>query len=238
MRTLVFAFLLALGCQKKLAEPPRFLLFSKTAGFRHESIAAGRACFEKIAAANGWGLDATESSDFFNEKNLAKYRAVVFLNTTGDVLNDTQQLDFQRFIKKGGGFVGVHSATDTEYDWPFYTELVGAQFEGHPEIQPARLEVKNRSHESCRHLADEWRRTDEWYNLQKVSPRVNVLLRLDETTYSGGNMGENHPAAWFHEFGGGRAFYTAGGHTVESYGEPDFRKHLEGALGWAMKAKS
>jgi len=161
---------------------------------------------------------------------------VVFLSTTGDVLDERQQAAFERFIRAGKGFVGVHSATDTEYEWAWYGGLVGAYFKAHPAIQSASMVVENASHPATSHLSSPWTRTDEWYGF-RVNPRakVNVLLSLDEQTYDPGEgaMDGDHPIAWFHEYDGGRAFYTALGHTRESYAEPDFLAHLEGGIEWA-----
>ena len=210
------------------------LIFSKTAGYRHESIPAGIAAIRSLGVQHRIAVDATEASSLFTDEGLAKYRVVVFLNTTGDVLDSTQQAAFERFIRSGGGFVGVHSATDTEYDWPWYGNLVGAYFRSHPLIQPATLQVVDTSHPSTRHLPAQWTRTDEWYNFRKApGADVAVLMRVDETSYSGGNMGEDHPVAWCHAYDGGRAWYTALGHTIESYSDPVFVEHLWGGIAWA-----
>lgn len=160
---------------------------------------------------------------------------MVFLNTTGDVLNPAQETAFERYIQAGGGFMGVHSATDTEYKWAWFGGLVGGYFNGHPPgTHDATLLVKDHDHAATKHLGAEWKRKDEWYNLKDVNPNVKVLLTIDEKTYTGGTMGENHPMAWYHAYDGGRAFYTAGGHTKESYSEPDFVKHLFGGLKYAI----
>ncbi len=210
------------------------LVFSKTAGYRHESIPAGIAAIKSLGDQHQVEVDATEAASVFTDAGLAKYRVVVFLNTTGAVLDAEQHAAFERFIRHGGGFVGVHSATDTEYDWPWYGQLVGAYFRSHPQIQPATLRVADAVHVSTRHLPTSWTRTDEWYNF-RTQPRrdVSVLLRIDETTYSGGSMGETHPMSWYHAFDGGRAWYTALGHTVESYSDPLFLAHLWGGIAWA-----
>jgi type 1 glutamine amidotransferase len=212
----------------------RVLVFSKTAGFRHDSIPAGIAAIRQLGGAHGFSVTATESASTFTRKRLGRFDAVVFLNTTGDVLDPAQQKAFKAYIRRGGGFAGVHSATDTEYDWPFYDGLVGVHFHDHPAIQPATIHVTDRSHPSTRGLPADWSRTDEWYNFA-ADPRgrVHVLAVLDESTYSGGTMGGDHPIAWCHRFKGGRAWYTAGGHTIESYSEPLFRKHLLGGILWA-----
>ena len=158
---------------------------------------------------------------------------VVFLNTTGDILNEEQQAAMERFVRHGGGFVGIHAAADTEYDWPWYGELVGARFKSHPAIQEAGIDVVDRAHPATRHLTPRWTRTDEWYDFQ-ASPDTSVrrLLSLDQSTYQGATMVGAHPIAWCHDFDGGRSFYTACGHTKESYSDPMFVEHLRGAIRW------
>jgi cytochrome c len=161
----------------------RALVFTKTAGYRHDSIPAAIAAVEKLGAQNGFAVDQTEDAGAFTDANLDRYRVVVFLLTTGDVLDDDQQAALQRFVEAGNGWVGVHSAADTEYDWP----------------------------------------------------AVHVLLTIDESTYdaNGASMGTDHPLAWRHDYDGGRAWYTALGHTTESYAEPLFLGHLLGGIEWA-----
>jgi hypothetical protein len=209
------------------------LVFTKTAGYRHRSIPAGIEAITALGEANGFRVDASESASLFTDGNLARYRVIVFLNTTGDILGPDEQAAFERYIRRGGGFVGIHSASDTEYDWPWYGRLVGAYFLNHPAIQRAVLTV-DRSDPSTAHLPVRWTRTDEWYNFREdPGEAVQVLVRLDETTYSGGKMGTNHPVTWYHAFDGGRAWYTAMGHTEETYAEPDFLTHLLGGIRWA-----
>ena len=213
------------------------LVFSKTAGFRHDSIPTGTAALKSLGEQHRFTVDATEDATVFVDAGLARYRTVVFLNTTGDVLDSSQQAAFERFIRRGGGFVGIHSATDTEYDWPWYRGLVGTYFLKHPPIQPAVLKVLDAAHPSTRHLPAEWPRTDEWYNFRDdPSARVNVLLRIEESSYSGGSMGSNHPMAWYHAYDGGKAWYTALGHTIESYREPAFLQHVLGGILWSSGA--
>jgi type 1 glutamine amidotransferase len=215
---------------------PRFsaLVFSKTGGYRHDSIDEGIAAIIALGAAHQFQVDTGEDAAMFTDAQLANYQVVIFLNTTGDILDDQQQAAFERFIRRGGGFVGVHSATDTEYDWPWYHELVGAYFKNHPAIQPAAIDVVDRQHPSTRGLPPRWERTDEWYNFRSApGPNVTVLATLDEMSYSGGTMGTSHPIAWYHTYDGGRAWYTALGHTAESYAEPLFLDHLLGGILWA-----
>lgn len=223
-------------------ELPRVLVFSKTAGFRHESIPDGIRCVREIGT-NRFNVDATEDAGAFTSENLARYGAVVWLSTTGDVLNDEQQRAFERFIRRGGAYVGIHAASDTEYEWPWYGRLVGAYFRTHPPVQEAVNIVEDRKHPSTEILPERWTRRDEWYGFQS-NPRsidgVRVLMSLDETTYEPGEsaMGKDHPIAWYHAFEGGRAWYTGGGHTSESFNEPLFRAHLLGGILWGLRVEA
>lgn len=214
------------------------LVFTKTAGFRHDSIPAGIGAIQSLGREHGFAVEATEDAALFNAVSLAKYRVVVFLSTTGDILDSAEQAAFESFIRSGKGFVGIHSATDTEYDWPWYGELVGAYFADHPAIQAATTKIVDVNHPSTEPLPLQWSRTDEWYNFRKdPSPNVKVLVTIDETTYSGGSMGEGHPLSWYHEFDGGRSWYTAMGHTTESYSEPLFLAHMLGGILWAANLR-
>ncbi|MGX1953035.1 ThuA domain-containing protein [Streptomyces anulatus] len=212
----------------------RVLVFSKTAGFRHDSIPTGIEALKEIGKDTNITVDSTESAAQFTTSNLARYDAVAFLSTTGDVLNAEQQKAFENYVATGGGYVGIHAAADTEYDWKFYGGLVGAYFDSHPQIQPATVRVEDHDHPATAHLDDEWQRTDEWYNYG-TNPRdkAKVLATLDETTYTGGNMKGDHPISWCQTYEGGRSFYTGLGHTKESYAEPAFRGHVLGGLRYA-----
>lgn len=183
----------------------------------------------------GFTVDTTENSAVFNDDSLKKYSAVVFLNTTGDVLNAAQEAAFERYIQAGGGFVGIHSATDTEYDWKWYGRLVGAYFAHHPEIQEARLvRHSDPRFPELDSLPEEWLHTDEWYNFREVPDHVNTLITLDESSYKGGRNGENHPMTWYHEYDGGRAFFMGQGHREESYALPSFQAILYAGISYAI----
>lgn len=216
------------------AGAPAVLIFSKTAGYRHASIPDGVAAIRAIGAEHGLRVEHSEDAAVFSEANLAAYKAVIFLNTSGDVLDDGQQAAFEGFIRAGGGFVGVHGASDTEYNWPWYGGLLGAYFADHPAIQDAALDVVDGAHPATLGLPARWERRDEWYNFRSQPPATaRVLITLDETSYQGGTMGETHPISWAHEYDGGRSWYTGLGHTSESYAEPLFRAHLAGGILWA-----
>jgi hypothetical protein len=213
------------------------LVLHKTAGFRHDSIAAGIEAIDEMGATHGFSATSTEDSSWLTESGLSEYGVVVFLNTTGDILDRSQEQALESFIQSGNGFVGIHSATDTEYDWPWYGDLVGAYFQDHPAPQAAAIDLVAPDHPAARSLPVRFERFDEWYNFRSPpGAAVVVLATLDEASYEGGTMGDHHPIAWAHEYDGGRAFYTAGGHTIESFGEPLFRSHLADGILWAAEA--
>ncbi len=210
------------------------LVFSKTTGYRHSSIKEGSATIGRLATEHHVGVDFTEDSSLFTPANLARYSAVIFLNTTGTILDDEQKAAFEGYIHAGGGYVGVHSAADTEYQWAWYDKLVGTHFKHHPQIAQATVNVEDHSHPSTSMLPTKWVRTDEWYDfLSNPRDHVHVLLTLDESTYAGGLMGADHPIAWYHDFEGGRSWYTGMGHTAQSYSEPLFEAHLWGGIAYA-----
>ncbi|WP_157520387.1 ThuA domain-containing protein [Herbidospora daliensis] len=213
----------------------KVLVFSKTAGFRHGSIGVGLQALTQLGQANGFEVVNSEDGGDFTAETLSQFKAVVFLSTTGDVLTDPQQAAFEDYVDGGGGYMGVHAAADTEYGWSYYGGLVGAYFKGHPATQPATVVTEDHDHPATAHLADEWTRTDEWYNY-RTNPRgsVHVLQTLDESSYQGGDMGADHPITWCKTQGEGRSFYTGLGHTDESYAEPAFRQLLLGGLEYAM----
>src|SRR5687768_15624572 len=226
---------------------PRFsaLVFSKTAAFRHDSIPAATVAIRQLGARHHFRVDATEDAAAFTDANLARYDVVIWLSTTGDVLDDTQQAAFERYIRRGGGYAGIHAASDTEYDWSWYGGLVGAYFRDHPgsvnaQFQVATVKVLGRDTAATRPLPRRWEREEEWYNF-RTNPRdtVRVLAEVDERTYDprgysvpGGSpgMGRHHPVSWCQPYDGGRAFYTALGHKAEYFTEPLLLAHLLGGI--------
>lgn len=232
----IFGLTLTSCGDSKREGKPKILVFSKTMGFKHASIPAGIAAIQKLGIENGFEVDTTKNGELFNEENLAQYSSIIFLSTTMNVLDAKQEAAFERYIQSGGGYVGVHAATDTEYDWGWYNKLVGAQFLSHPSGTPeADFIIKDNSFIATKHFTDSvWHRSDEIYNYKKINPDINVLMTVDESTYEGGKNGDYHPFAWYHEFDGGRAFYTGAGHTNESYSEEAFLKHLLGGIQYAI----
>ena len=215
----------------------KVLVFSKTDGYRHESIESGIEAIKKLGQQNDFTVEVTEDATLFNEAKLKDFMAVVFLNTTGDVLDPVQQSQMERFIQAGGGYVGIHSATDTEYGWPWYGKLSGAYFDSHPmnpNVQEGKVTVVQPNHVSTDSLPESWMVADEWYNYKSIEPTNNVLITVDESTYEGGTNGANHPIAWYKEYDGGRSFYTGMGHTDEQFSDSKFLSHLLGGIKYAI----
>ena len=215
---------------------PRFtaLVFTRTAGYVHSSIPDGVAALREIARVTGFAVEPTSDASRFTDAGLAPYTLVVFLSTTGDVLNDAQQAAFERWMGSAGhGWAGIHSASDTEYGWPFYQTMLGAHFTDHPAIQRATVVVTDASDVSTTRFPASLSRTDEWYNFNQRPVGAHLLVRLDEGSYSGGTMGATHPISWRTTTVGGRAWYTAMGHTSESWRELPFLEHVRGGLLWA-----
>lgn len=224
-----------------MTAPDQVLVFSATAGYRHDSIPAGAAALAELAAPHGLRTRHTEDPDDLRPDVLDGCAAVVFLSPTGDVLHATARRHLKAYVTGGGGFLGVHAAACAEEGWPYYGDLLGARFTGHPEIQTAVVTVEDHGHPATAKLPARWTWTDEWYDFG-ANPRavpggspgdgVRVLASVDERLYQGGTMGADHPLMWCHAPGAGRSFYTALGHLESAYLDPDFRASLEGALLW------
>ncbi|MET9814904.1 ThuA domain-containing protein [Streptomyces sp. NPDC006355] len=209
---------------------PRLLVYTRTTGYRHESIPAGVAALRTLG---DFDVHATEDLAAL-EQSLGGYAAVVFLSTSGEVLTPAGRERLAAYVESGGGFVGVHAAACTEYDWPYYGELLGTWFARHPLHQPGKAVVEDHDHPATGHLPAVWDFTDEWYDF-RTNPRgrVRVLATADESSYEGGGMGADHPLVWCRDHGEGRVFYTALGHAPEAYADPAFRAHLLGGVLWA-----
>lgn len=226
---------------------PAILVFSKTNGFRQDdAVQAANAALAAMAQRNGWSVFFTENGAAFNPDMLRRFKATVWNNTSGDVLNAAQKAAFRSYIENGGGFVGIHGAGgDPHYEWRWYVDtLIGTQFKGHPlgpQFQRATIHVEDPDDPATRELPKEWTRVDEWYSFE-TDPRAEgtkVLATLDESTYSPKmiwkdiRMGADHPIIWKHCVGKGRAFYSAIGHSASTYQEPLHLKELEGGIAWA-----
>src|SRR5580692_853633 len=233
--------LLFTSCTHHPSGPPRILVFSKTTGFHHASIADGNVAIQQLGKENQFNVDTTTDASWFTDDSLKKYSAIVFLSTTGDVLDYRQRVALERYIQAGGGFVGIHAAADAEYDWHWYGRLVGGYFLDHPgihdsfpNIQPGILNVVDSNNDATRFLPRPWKRTDEFYSYKELNKDVHVLLTIDETSYKGGHKMGDHPMAWYHDYDGGRAWYTELGHTDESYAEDNYLKHLLAGIQYAI----
>lgn len=230
---------------------PAILVFSKTNGFRHEeAIPAANAMFAEVAKENGWGYFQTENGAAFSPEILARFDAVIFNNTSGDVFTADQRAAFEGFVKRGGGFVGIHAAGDNSHEaWGWYVaNIIGTEFIGHPmdpQFQKARVTIEDRAHVAAKGLPGQWVRTDEWYSFARSprdTPGITVFATIDERSYKPGSlmgtdlaMGKDHPIAWWRCAGEGRVFYSAMGHTAESFAEPEYRRMLLGATRWALR---
>ncbi len=212
------------------------LVFSKTQAYRHASITEGKLAMLKLGLENRWAVDTSEDASVFITEKFKNYKAVVFLNTSGDILNEEQQIAFQNYIRGGGSFVGIHAASDTEKDWPWYNNLVGAYFKGHPKPQHARYKVVDKTFPAVSFMTDTINRFEEIYNFYNFRKElVKVIMTVDEKSYSGGNMGDFHPIAWYHTYEGGKSFFTAWGHHPETFKEELYLKHITAGIDWAMK---
>ncbi len=211
------------------------LVFSLTKGYRHGSIPAGITAIKKLGSENGFHVDATEDAGAFTADNLKKYKLLVFLSPTGtDVFNADQKQALKGYINKGGALVGIHAATDFSYEWEWYGKMIGGYFESHPNVQEIKLDIVMPKNKMVKGLPQPWMHKDEWYNFKNFNRDVKVLIKADETSYKGGNMKNDHPISWYHEFDGGKVFYTAMGHTKECFVDPLFIKHLWAGMKWAM----
>jgi type 1 glutamine amidotransferase len=234
---LVFSALLLtsllLAAPASAAPPERVLVFTKTAKFRHDAIPVAVATLQRLIVEDGMAADHTEDAGAFTAGNLARYRVVVFASTTGDVLDETQQAALEGFMRAGGGFVGVHAAADTEYDWPWYGRLVGAYFQNHP---PGLQSTHVQPEHDGQAAGTRWPVTDELYNY-RVNPRgqVQVIATVNEREYDGGTMGADHPIAWCHAFDGGRSWYTGLGHDAAVYTDTHFIAQLVRGLRYASE---
>lgn len=233
---ILFLFLFLAGIGSLYAQKDRILVFSKTAGFRHDSaIAEGQRLLFKLGKKLGVQVDTTENESFFEKESLERYSALVFLCTSGQIFNEKQKEAFQNYMEKGGGFMGIHSASTTEYDWAWYGNLVGAYFQNHP---PGKVDAKvyrvNKMHPATASLPNPWEVNDEIYNFKWMSTHLNVVLVVDEKSFKGGTHGAYHPISWYQEFSGGKSFYTALGHDEEVYKNELFIRHILGGLSYVL----
>jgi len=237
-------------CAKVYADPPQFkvLMITTTNGWHHDAVSEAVPAVRALAQKHQFELTWEENIDrMFTEESLKNFDVLLFALTTGDILNEKQQALMEKFIQSGKGFVGVHSASDTEYDWPWYTSLVGRMFHIHPVIQTAELTVKSKKFPGLERMPKKFWFTDEYYEFgEEKTKGLNYILTVDESSYNpvadwgekkGEGMGKFHPLAWYHEYDGGRSFYTALGHLPAVYKDSLFMEHLYGGIYWAATGK-
>lgn len=245
-RLMVAVFvLLALPADFELAAAePRVLVYQRNGkGFVHDNLSASAAAIRELGRQDGFAVDVSSDAAVFNDDALKSYRALIFANSNNEAFETNAQRDaFQRFIRGGGGFVGIHSATGSERQWDYFQQLQGAKFLRHPPIQPFTMTVLDTSHPATTHLGKAWVWQDECYFFTNLNPSIRVLLALDAGTLRNpkGILSPSQqvrgvfPLAWCHEFDGARVFYTALGHKIETYSDPTFRKHLLGGIRWVL----
>ena len=220
------------------AKPKKVLIFTETKEFFHTNIPFATKATKAMLEEKGFAVDTTRQSDgFFTPEKLKEYASIIFINTTGKIFDDQEKEALKGYMKNGGGYVGVHGASDTEKQWEYYYRMSGGTFLSHPQQQEAGVKVVDKKHPATAFLPDEWKNFDEWYDFANFNQDVTVLAWLDETSYKGGKMGEKHPFIWCHEYEGGRAFYTGLGHTEECFKSPLFLQHLYEAVKWSAKIK-
>ncbi|MEU8666540.1 ThuA domain-containing protein [Streptomyces anulatus] len=240
---LVLALLVASPTGAQAAASYRVLVYSEVTNSDHPSIPAGIEAVRKLGAEHGFEVEATADSSVFNDADLGRFQAIVFNNTnstpeTGDLLNAEERAALQRYIRAGGGWVGLHSASASERDWEWYEGLVGAIFDKHPTPQTGRVKVLDHAHPSTRHLPDLWERQEEWYNWRtNPTSKVHTLAQIKvRDGIDGLDEGVDHPFSWCQNYDGGRSWFTAGGHDKASFQEEGFVKHLLGGIQWAAGA--
>ncbi len=207
------------------------LIITETDGWVHDSIESGLELIQKIGIQNNFNVYYSHDSRVITYENLEKIRTIIFLNTTEEILTNDEQKLMESFIRSGKGFVGVHAAADTEYNWQWYGKLVGAYYRNHPDVMNGKILTIN--NKITDHLESEWEIEDEWYNFDYVNYDINILLNLDEKSYIGGEHPDYHPITWYHEYDGGRSFYTGLGHTKEVYEDSRFMILLEKGILYA-----
>ena len=227
----VWVCLALFSCDERVS--PRVLVFTKMAGVKHDCISSGKRMIMELGKKYQFEVDTTSNASYFSDSTLSKYKAVVFLNTTGELLDDHQQTAFEKFIRAGNGFVGIHGAADAEYEWSWYGNLVGAYFRSHSKVLRALFQ-RSSNNILTSDLPDNWYRTEEVFNFQKLPENVSVLFTVEPNSFEGSEHPEGHPVAWYHNFDGGRSFYTSMGHTEDAYNDSFFQQHVLKGIQFAI----
>jgi type 1 glutamine amidotransferase len=226
------------------ADPPRVLVYQKNGkGFVHDNLEASATAIRELGAEHGFAVDVSSDPAVFTDHSLKAYRALVFANTNNEgFASDAQREAFQRYLRGGGGFVGIHSSTGSERTWEWFQKMQGARFLRHPPMQKFSIRVVDPSHPATAHLASPWTWEDECYFFTNLNPDIHVLMAAElegltdpqRLSQPGASLHGVHPLAWCHHFEGARVFYTALGHRKDSYRDPVFRRHLAGGMLWAL----
>jgi type 1 glutamine amidotransferase/predicted dehydrogenase len=240
MRSSIALFLLILAFGNAFSTASKketnILIFSKNAkwAYRHQSIEFANQSIKKYCEERGYKVEISEDASLFNDNTLQKFAAIVLVSANQDIFDADQEAALQRYIRAGGGLVGIHSSSGVERNWTWFSDMLGATFQWHPVQQNATINVIDKKHPSTKHLPTKWQRWDEWYYFKKINPKVKVLLTLDSTTFKSDKHTQNYPNAWYHEFEGGRVFYTAGGHNENDFIDPKFIEHIFGGIKYAI----
>lgn len=247
LRLLLVVTLLMIGSSLYAQKQFKALMVTTTRGWHHEALHSAVLAIQQLGVRNNFDVTLWEDPNGFTDKYLSQFAVVIFVHTTGNIFDSAQQKVMERFIQSGKGYVGIHSASDTEYDWDWYTKLVGRMFRIHPVVQTARLKVLDDKFPGINGFGNGRLWTDEWYEFGPENiTGLNYVLSVDESSYEpkvdwgrakGEGMGSLHPISWYHNFDGGRAFYTALGHVPTTFSEPDFLNHLLGGIRWAATGK-
>ena len=242
LRGILFVSLAAVSAT---AAAPRVLVYQRNGkGFVHDNLAASASAIRELGAQNGFRVDISTNAAVFTETSLSSYQAIIFANSNNEAFEtEEQRAAFERYIRRGGGFVGIHSSTGSERKWNWFQQRQGAKFLRHPPMQKFTINVLDRNHPATAHLDRVWTWTDECYFFTNINPAIHVLLAADPTTLRdpklastpGQKLNGVFPLAWCQESGGGRTFYTALGHKIEHYSEPVFRQHLLGGIRWVLR---
>lgn len=233
----------ALGAEEKrvLVYTRNGLTLAGKKGFVHDNIASSVEAIKKLGTENDFAVDVSDDPKVFTDANLKKYKALIFSNTNNEALEtEEQKAALQKYVRGGGGIVGIHSACAMMRNWPWFWQLMGGTFIYHPKFQPFTIKVVDRKHPSTAHLGETWEWADEFYFPKEMPKDLHILLegdltKLDDKRKQAGE--KSRPLAWYHEFEGGRCWFTALGHKKEQYSDPNLMKHILGGIQWAMGEK-
>jgi type 1 glutamine amidotransferase len=240
---ILFAIILLLFPLQLIAQKEVLVYTHNGKGYVHDNIPASTTMLQRICKEEKWNILVTDNPEIF-EKDLSRFNCIIFSNSNNEAFySQNQRQAFQDYIRNGGGFVGIHSASGSERQWPWFWAMLGGKFVRHPELQPFEIKVLDKKHPATKHLGNNWQWEDEFYYLNQLNPDIHILLAgnlsdiKDEkkTEYPGEVFGQWFPLSWSHEFDGGKQFYTALGHKPEHYTDPDFIKHITGGIKWVMQ---